>query len=103
MGDVGKKQMPAVIAPKRFQAHQRLVARTTPELAGPFEPALVLPTGGFHRAAALRLAPPARYRVIHSVLVTGQIRQFRRHGLPLLVAQALEPFVSTQVSPVRIP
>jgi hypothetical protein len=45
LADVRKEQMPAVVAPKGFQAHQRFVARPAPELASAFEPALILPTG----------------------------------------------------------
>jgi len=87
MLDVEQEQMPAAIAPKRVEAPQHLVAAPTPKLARAFEPTLILPTGRFHRAAALRFAAPACHRVIHPVLVAGQIRQLRHHGLTLLFPQ----------------
>ena len=35
--------VPAAVAPKSFQTHQGFVARSRPELAGAFEPALFWP------------------------------------------------------------
>jgi len=40
--------IPAAIAPERFQTQQGFVAGSRPELAGAFEPALVLPAGRFN-------------------------------------------------------
>jgi hypothetical protein len=42
---VWEEQMPASVAPERFQAHQSLVSGTTPKLARPFESTLVLSAG----------------------------------------------------------
>jgi hypothetical protein len=43
---VGIEFVPAVVAPAGFEAHQGFIPRRGPELAGAFEAALVLPTGG---------------------------------------------------------
>jgi hypothetical protein len=47
---VGKKLMPAAIAPQGLQAHQGFVSGGGPELASAFEAAFVLAAGGFDGA-----------------------------------------------------
>src|SRR5437764_7355012 len=79
--------MPAFVAPEGFQAHQSLVPSTTPKLAGSFEAALVLPTGRFHGATALRLASSSRGSVIHPVLVLLEILHFAFHRSAFLLAK----------------
>ena len=49
---MGIELVPAVVAPKRFQAHQRFIPLHRPELAGTFEPTLILAAGGFNGAGA---------------------------------------------------
>ena len=88
MKDVWEEQMPTLVAPEGLQAHQSFIADTTPELAGAFEPALILAAGRFHRAAAQRFSRPAGRRVVHPLSVAFQIVQFARQGLPFLLAQS---------------
>jgi hypothetical protein len=56
---VREEQVPAVVTPGGFQAHQGFVSRATPELARSLEAALRLPAGGFHRFTAFGLARAA--------------------------------------------
>src|SRR6266568_2361756 len=51
-----EEPVPATVAPEPCQIQQGFISRRTPELARALEPALGLPTGGFHRSAANRLA-----------------------------------------------
>ena len=88
MKDVGEQEVPAVVAPEGFQTHQTFITGTTPELAGALEAALLLPAGGFHRAAALRFARAPRRRIVHPLTMAFQIGYFGGHGLPLLFAQS---------------
>lgn len=67
-----EEQFPATVAPKGLQAHQRLVTGLAPELAGPLEACLILPTGGFHRPAAQRLAFLFGRPVVHPLAVALQ-------------------------------
>jgi len=46
---MGEEVMPAAVAPEGFQAQQRFVPGGGPELAGAFEPTLILAAGGFDR------------------------------------------------------
>src|SRR5438105_14092537 len=81
--------MPAFVAPESFQAHQSLIPGTTPKLARSLEAALVLPTGRFHGATALRLAGPSRRSVIHPVSVLLAILHFAFHRSTFLLAKPL--------------
>src|SRR5208283_154243 len=81
--------MPAVVAPEGFQTHQSFIADQTPELPGPFEAALILPTGRFDGSTALRFAGTPCGWVVHSLTVAFQIRQFGLNGLSFFLAQAL--------------
>ena len=80
--------MPAFIAPEGFQTHQSFVADQTPELSGAFEAALILPTGRFDGAAALRFALTPCGGVVHSLTVAFQIRQFGLNGLSFFLTQS---------------
>jgi len=59
-----EEQMPTVVAPVDFQAHQRFIALAASKLSRSFEPALILPARGFHRAAALRFPGGRRGRIV---------------------------------------
>ena len=87
--DVRKQQLPAVVAPEGFQAHQAFIAGATPELARTFEPTLVLPTGRFHRATALRVARLPRRGTVHPPAMAFQISDFGLDHLPFLFLQSL--------------
>ena len=63
------EQMPAIIAPKRFETHQAFVADPVPELARTFKATLMLASGGLHRATAQGLAPLLRRAAIHALRV----------------------------------
>jgi hypothetical protein len=52
---VGVEFRPAAIAPEGFQTHEGFITGGGPELAGAFEPALVLTTGGFNGPGTQRL------------------------------------------------
>ena len=85
MAIVRKKEMPASVAPERFQTQQCFVTLLAPVLAWPFEAALRLPTGGLDGSAANGLAPPPSSPVIHPALVFVKIidlflHRFRRHS-----------------------
>ncbi len=80
--------MPAVIAPKRFQAHQAFIPHATPELTGPFEPALVLSAGRFHGTAALGLSGPPRGGIVHAPLMVLEVVELFLHRLTFVSAQA---------------
>jgi hypothetical protein len=86
--DVREQEVPTGVAPERFQTHQSFIARTAPELAGALEAALILPAGGFHRAAALRFAGPPRRGIVHPPTMAFQLRHFSLHRLPFLLAQS---------------
>lgn len=70
MDGVRKEHVPAMVAPKSYQAHQRLIPLARPKLARSLEPALILPTGRFDGLTAQRLAPPLAVLIFHP----GQIR-----------------------------
>src|SRR6267378_1765339 len=79
--------MPAFVAPKGFQAHQSFVPGTAPKLTGSFKAALVLPTGRFHGATALRLPGSSRSSIIHPVLMLLEILHFAFHRSAFLLAK----------------
>src|SRR5579872_5806888 len=79
--------MPAVVAPEGFQTHQSFIADQTPELSGSFEAALVLPTGRFDGATALRFAGTPCGGVVHTLTVAFQIRQFGLNGSSFFLTQ----------------
>ena len=85
---VQEEQFSAIVAPKGFQAHQRLVTGLAPELAGPLEACLLLPTGGFHRPAAQRLAFLFGRLVVHPLAVAVKVVDLLLH---LLLGRSLEP------------
>ena len=80
-GGVGEEERPAVVAPESFQARQGFVPRRTPELSGPFEPALRLATSCFPRATADRLARPPPRPLGHPLLMLLQVGDFFGHKL----------------------
>ena len=79
MAIVRKEQMPATIAPERFQAWESFVALLTPVLAWPLEAALGLPAGGLDGSAANGLAPSSARAVIHPVFMLVKIIDFFLH------------------------
>ena len=88
--------MPAVIAPKHFQAEQSLVASFTPKLARSFEAALCLPASGLNRAAANGFVGPPSRPIIHAPLMLMEIGHFfgdslRRRSIGHLCQRLFQP------------
>src|ERR1700722_6655988 len=75
--------MPTVIAPEHFQTEQCFVALLAPKLSWSLEPALGLPTSGFHWAAADGFARPAACSVIHAGLMFVEVSYFFGYRLRL--------------------
>jgi hypothetical protein len=73
--------MPTVVAPEHFQTQQRLVPSLAPKLSWSFEPALGLPTGGFHGTPANGFSGPPPGPVIHAVLMFLAAGHFFGHRL----------------------
>ena len=72
--------MPSPIAVESGQGKKRLVSPKGPELAGEFEPVLILRTGRFDGAGTAWLPKRLRRLVVHPVLVLGQISDFASDG-----------------------
>src|SRR5882724_7192009 len=68
-----KEEVPAVVAPEGFQTHQGFIPSETPKLAGSFEAALGLTTGGFDRAAANGFARSSSGAIVHALLMFVKI------------------------------
>lgn len=71
---MGEEVMPAAVAPEGFQAQEGFVAGGGPELAGAFEPALILPAGGFDGPGAQRLVGQEELLGRGGALVAGLTR-----------------------------
>src|SRR6266545_1550084 len=79
MGAVRKKNRPAAVAPKCFQAHQRFVSLTAPKLAGALEATLVLSAGRFNGPTAQRFAAPRSFPIFHALKVRSKIVNLLLH------------------------
>ena len=69
----GPEFVPVMVGAGFRQSTEVAHALGCPKLAGPFEPALPLPTGRFYRAAANRPAAPVQAPVVHPPRVRGKI------------------------------
>jgi len=79
------------MAPEHFQTQQGFLTCLTAELSRPLEAALVLPTSGFHRAAANGFAASLSSLIIHPVLMLVKIMDFLLHRLGDRAARPLRP------------
>ena len=68
---MGVEFMPSMVPPKRFQAEEGFVAVGGPELAGAFEPALVLAAGRFHGSRTQGLVGQLELLLSGRAVVTG--------------------------------
>ena len=71
---MGEEVMPAAVAPEGFQAQEGFIPGGGPELAGAFEPALILPAGGFDGPGAQRLVGQEELLGRGGALVAGLTR-----------------------------
>src|SRR5215207_7496540 len=84
-----EEDLPASVAPERFQTDEGLVACARPELAGPFETALILSAGGFDGSAAQRFTTFLALPILHPVQVGAKVIDFFLYDLSSV---ALHPF-----------
>jgi hypothetical protein len=66
---VGEEQFPTLVAPEHFQAQERFIALSAPELAASFHPALELAAGRFDSPRADGLVALASLLILHPLLV----------------------------------